>query len=79
MGENRHIIAGFGKFLYSSNGVFTQFVKHSKEDRIVTSCHWNHPSSFCTKGSYEQMGYFRCVGIHDDFEFFCVLGKVIQK
>lgn len=45
-------------------------VKHSKADRIVTSRHWNHPSSFCTKRLYKELGNFKCQGIHDDFEFF---------
>ncbi len=54
-------------------------VKHSKFDRIVTSRHWNHPSSFVTKATYEELGYFRCAGIHDDFEFFLRVRKAGKK
>lgn len=54
--------------LVRSDGV--QIVKHSKPDRIATSRHWNHPSSFTTKALYNRLGGFRCEGIHDDFEFF---------
>ena len=45
-------------------------VKHSREDRIISSRHWNHPSSFVTKETYDELGLFKCKGIHDDFEFF---------
>lgn len=54
--------------LIKSNGKI--IVKQSKLDRIVTSRHWNHPSSFATKKLYDELGGFRCEGIHDDFEFF---------
>ncbi len=47
----------------------TIIVKHSKYDRIVTSRHWNHPTTFVTKETYDELGLFRCEGIHDDFEF----------
>lgn len=56
-----------------------RIVKHSKKDKIVTSRHWNHPSSFCTKRLYEQIGFFRCEGIHDDFEFFLRVRKSNTK
>ncbi|WP_242840112.1 glycosyltransferase [Oribacterium sp. FC2011] len=45
-------------------------VKHSRKDKYITSRHWNHPTSFVTKKTYEEIGLYRCVGIHDDFEFF---------
>ena len=44
-------------------------VKHSKHDRFPTSRHWNHPSMFVTKKTYQELGLYRCEGIHDDFEF----------
>lgn len=45
-------------------------VKHSKSDYFPTSRHWNHPTSFCRKQVYKELGNFKCEGIHDDFEFF---------
>lgn len=48
----------------------TVIVKHSKSDVLVTSRHWNHPSSFVAKSLYDRIGRFRNHGIHDDFEFF---------
>lgn len=45
-------------------------VKHARPDRFPVSRHWNHPTSFCRKQLYEQLGGFKCEGIHDDFEFF---------
>lgn len=44
-------------------------VKHSRHDKFPTSRHWNHPTSFVTKKTYDELGMFRCEGIHDDFEF----------
>ena len=44
-------------------------VKHSKHDRFPTSRHWNHPTMFVTRKTYEELGLYRNEGIHDDFEF----------
>lgn len=44
-------------------------VKHSKNDRFPTSRHWNHPTTFVTKKTYEELGVFKCIGLHDDFDF----------
>ena len=44
-------------------------VKHSRHDRFPTSRHWNHPTTFVTRATYDELGLFRCEGIHDDFEF----------
>lgn len=45
-------------------------VKHSKNDKFPTSRHWNHPTTFVTKKTYDELGTFKCVGLHDDFDFF---------
>ncbi len=50
-------------------------VKHSRPDRFPASRHWNHPSSFCRKQLYTELGGFKCEGIHDDFEFFLRVRK----
>lgn len=50
-------------------------VKHSKQDYFPTSRHWNHPTNFCRKQVYEEIGGFKCKGIHDDFEFFLRVRK----
>lgn len=54
-------------------------VKHSKPDKIVTSRHWNHPTSFITKMTYDELGLYRCEGIHDDFEFLLRVRKAGKK
>ena len=54
-------------------------VKHSKRDRIVTSRHWNHPTTFVTRKTYDELGLFRCEGIHDDFEFLLRVKKAGKK
>lgn len=63
--------------LIKSNG--KSIVKHSKHDRIVTSRHWNHPTSFVTKETYDELGIYRCEGIHDDLEFFLRVRKAGKK
>ncbi len=50
-------------------------VKRSGSGLITTSRHWNHPTSFVTKSTYEELGAFKCEGIHDDFEFFLRVKK----
>lgn len=59
--------------LVKSNGEV--IVKHSKKDNIITSRHWNHPTSFVKKKIYKELGGYRCDGIHDDFEFFLRVKK----
>ena len=54
--------------LIRENG--TVMVKHSKADRFPTSRHWNHPTMFVTRETYDDLGLYRNEGIHDDFEFF---------
>jgi glycosyltransferase involved in cell wall biosynthesis len=54
-------------------------VKKSKYDKFPTSRHWNHPTSFVTKKTYEELGAFRCEGIHDDFDFLLRVKKAGKK
>ncbi len=45
-------------------------IKHVRMDRFPTSRHWNHPTCFVKKDIYSELGVFRNVGIHDDFDFY---------
>ena len=45
-------------------------VKKSKYDKLPTSRHWNHPTMVVRKAYYDEIGAYKCEGIHDDFEFF---------
>ena len=45
-------------------------VKKSRYDRFPTSRHWNHPTMVVRKAYYDEIGTYKCEGIHDDFEFF---------
>ncbi len=54
-------------------------VKKSKYDKFPTSRHWNHPTSFVTKATYNELGAFRCEGIHDDFDLFLRIRKAGKK
>lgn len=60
-----------------SNGNIT--VKHSKRDRFPTSRHWNHPTTFITKRTYDELGVFRNEGIHDDFDLILRIRRAGKK
>ncbi len=63
--------------LIRSNGSI--IVKHSRHDRVITSRHWNHPTTFITKATYDELGPYLRTGIHDDFEFFLRIKKAGKK
>ena len=54
-------------------------VKHSKKDRFPTSRHWNHPTMFVSRATYDELGLYRNEGIHDDFEFFLRARRANKK
>lgn len=54
-------------------------VKHSRNDRFPTSRHWNHPTMFVPRKTYDELGLYRCEGIHDDFEFFLRARRAEKK
>ena len=54
-------------------------IKHSRKDFFPSSRHWNHPTNFTLRSVYEELGLFRCQGIHDDFEFFLRVRKAGKK
>ena len=54
-------------------------VKHSRTDRFPTSRHWNHPTMFVPRKTYDDLGLYRGEGIHDDFEFFLRARRANKK
>lgn len=54
-------------------------VKHSRLDRFPTSRHWNHPTTFITKKAYLEMGGYKNIGIHDDFDLFLRFHRAGRK
>lgn len=52
--------------LIKDNG--TVIVKRSRLDKVVSSRHWNHPTTFITKETYNEVGLYRCETIYDDFD-----------
>lgn len=54
-------------------------IKHSRHDRFPTSRHWNHPTTFITKQTYEELGGYRNEGIHDDFDLFLRVRKAGKR
>ncbi len=63
--------------LIKENG--SVMVKHSRMDRFPTSRHWNHPTMFVPRSTYEDLGLYRAEGIHDDFEFFLRARRANKK
>lgn len=45
-------------------------IKHSKKDRIITTRHWNHPTSFIAKKTYDELGTFILHSIYDDLDLY---------
>lgn len=54
-------------------------LKRSKFDKFPTSRHWNHPTTFVCKKTYDELGVFRCEGIHDDFDFLLRVRRADKK
>ncbi len=54
-------------------------VKHSKLDRFPTSRHWNHPTTFITKKTYDEVGGYAKIGIADDFDLVLRIRKAGKK
>lgn len=50
------------------------FIKKSKDSNIVTSRHWNHPTTFITKDIYKKYQY-KNENIHDDWDLILRLKK----
>ena len=63
--------------LVKDNG--TIIVKHSKMDKFPTTRHWNHPTTFITRKTYEEVGAFRCVGLYDDFDLMLRIRRANKK
>ena len=54
--------------------------KHCRDDRFPTSRHWNHPTTFITKKTYEELGSFKCQGgLYDDFDLYLRIRKAGKK
>ncbi len=54
-------------------------VKHSKLDKNPTSRNWNHPTTFITKATYNEVGLYRNEGIHDDFDLVLRIRRAGKK
>lgn len=54
-------------------------VKHSRLDRFPTSRHWNHPTTFITKKTYEEQGGYLCQTVYDDYDLILRCRRVGKK
>ena len=63
----------------NENGEF-HHQKKCRDDIIVTSRHWNHPTTFITKATYDELGAFRNEGnLFDDFDLYLRIRKAGKK
>lgn len=63
--------------LIKDNG--TVIVKRSRMDKIISSRHWNHPTTFITKQTYDEVGLYRCETIYDDFDLVMRIRRAGKK
>ena len=54
-------------------------VKHSRLDKYPSSRHWNHPTTFITKKTYEEQGGYLCQTVYDDFDLILRLRRAGKK
>lgn len=54
-------------------------VKRSRHDRYPSTRNWNHPTTFITKKTYEDVGLFRCKGLYDDFDLVLRIRRAGKK
>ncbi len=54
-------------------------VKHSRFDKFPSSRHWNHPTTFITKKTYEEQGGYLCQTVYDDFDLILRLRRANKK
>lgn len=54
-------------------------VKHSRPDKYPSSRHWNHPTTFITKKTYEEQGGYLCQTVYDDFDLILRLRRANKK
>lgn len=54
-------------------------VKHSRLDRFPSSRHWNHPTTFITRQTYEEQGLYRNETVYDDFDLILRLRKAGKR
>ncbi len=55
------------------------FIKHSRFDRFPSSRHWNHPTTFITKKTYDECGLYACKGIYDDYDLILRIRRAGKK
>lgn len=54
-------------------------VKHSRLDQFPSSRHWNHPTTFITKETYDDQGLYRNETVYDDFDLILRLRKAGKR
>ena len=57
----------------------SSFIKHSRYDRFPSSRHWNHPTTFITKKTYNECGLYACKSIYDDYDLILKIRRTGKK
>jgi len=56
-----------------------KFIKHSKTMKFITTRHWNCPTSFFSRKTFDRIGFFKCKGIADDFDMYLRIRRANMK
>ena len=51
------------------------FIKKAKKRKLASSRYWNHPTTFITAKTYDDLGKYKCHCIYDDFDMYLRVRK----
>ncbi len=57
----------------------TVIVKRARMDKFPSTRHWNHPTTFITKKTYEEVGLYCCENIYDDYDLVLRIRRAGKK
>lgn len=63
--------------LVHNNGKTT--LKRARLDKRPTTRHWNHPTTFITKRTYNEVGLYACSCIYDDWDMILRLRRANKR
>ncbi len=54
-------------------------VKRARMDKFPSTRNWNHPTTFITKKTYEEVGLYSCENIYDDYDLVLRIRRAGKK
>lgn len=52
-----------------------KLVKQARKRKIAVSRDWNHPTTFVTRKTYDELGAYKCESLYDDFDLWLRIRK----